>query len=104
MSLIIKDKEKVWLDILEMITSKSIISTTRGNASAKLKRILGYSILLEFQHQGKVKEVIIKKSDFSQAIDVLSEKGKVRQSDLSNPDKRYVLGAMKELPYYFGVF
>lgn len=93
-------KDKVWSDVIHLIRSKGEISTTRGEATARLNRIEGETIYLESIYRGKTRIANIKKADFNQAIEVLLVKGKVRQTDLSNKDKRYVLGAMKELPYF----
>jgi len=93
-------KDKVWSDVLHLFRSKEVISTTRGEATARLDRIEGEAIYLESFFRGKARIAKIKKADFDQAIDVLSVKGKIRQKDISNKDRRYVLGAMKELPYF----
>ncbi|MBT2692584.1 hypothetical protein [Bacillus sp. ISL-55] len=80
-----------------MIHKNKTVSTTRGRAKATLHKIKGETIYLEFQHQEQTRIAKIRKEDFNQAYEFLSKKGKVRQTDLSTTDKRYVLGAMKEL-------
>ncbi|PLS14920.1 hypothetical protein CVD28_25725 [Bacillus sp. M6-12] len=89
-----KLKESLWNDVTTESSKRGYISTTRGKAKAKVEGIFRSEILLSIFRNNEKRMFKIYRRDFDQAIDVLESKGRVRQGEISNKDRRYVIGAM----------
>lgn len=97
------DLDILWHSVRELLFQKGKVSSFKGNALAKVVEITDNQIYLELEEKTSTKNntVVIQKSDFAKALDLLQVRDNgVRQSDFDGNIARYLLGIMKSLPFF----
>ncbi|WP_078543534.1 hypothetical protein [Litchfieldia alkalitelluris] len=90
--------EQLWEEAVNLAEKSESITTLKEKATAKVVEVNPNSIKLMLT---KGKSIELEKKHFEKALEVLNEKGRVRQHFVKNPKvERYVLGLMMMLPAF----